>query len=104
MHDLCIVLGRERNAHLEDDRDESSQETRGKNQQLEIIRTKGELLNRAFQINLMDPVLVRKVISYKNISNYLEFETRAERDVRGRRTKAVSSKRKGGIEIRWMDI
>lgn len=30
----------------------------------------------------MDPVLVRKVISYKNISNYLEFETRAERDVR----------------------
>lgn len=68
------------------------------------IRPKGELLNRAFQINLMDPVLVRKVISYKNISNYLEFETRAERDGRGRRTKAVSSKRKGGIEIRWMDI
>lgn len=47
-----------------------------------MIRPKGELLNRAFQINLMDPVLVRKVISYKNIWNYLEFETRAERDGR----------------------
>lgn len=60
---------------------------------MEIIRPKGELLNRAFQINLMDPVLVRKVISYKNISNYLEFETRAERDVRAYEGSFIEEKR-----------
>lgn len=60
---------------------------------MEIIRPKGELLNRAFQINLMDPVLVRKVISYKNISNYLEFETRAERDVRAYENSFIEEER-----------